>query len=154
MCLSVIISSVIIITFAITLGKASTTRNFQTNIITDTNKFINKVDIKIIIKDFLKEDFEEQEIIDLELINKTRKDIMRIQGTISFFAPCGKVISNHKIFYDKGISANSKKTWRANLPYKEFIGINPNVEFTTSDTIKYSWRVDSIVYMDNSVETF
>lgn len=120
---------------------------------------IKKVELEVVKKgfheaDFMAGEYEDQITMDLKFINKTEKAIKGVQGIISFYDIFDDEILSTNISYDEGIDANGEKVWNAGIGYNQFMDEHEKLKNTTMENLKYKWDVKTIIYKDNTKETF
>jgi hypothetical protein len=120
---------------------------------------IKKVELELVKKDFYVADmmageFEDQITLELKFKNKTEKNIKGVQGVITFYDIFDSEIMPTNISYDEGITANGEKIWKAGVAYNQFMDEHEKLKNTTLENLKYKWVVKTIVYEDNTKESF
>jgi hypothetical protein len=120
---------------------------------------VTKVDLQITKKGFHKAsltggDFQDQIQMDVTFTNKTDKNIKGVQGDLTFYDMFDNEIKTINIAYDKGILAGQSKVWNAGISYNQFIDEDTKLRDTDLKDLKYKWEVKTIVYEDNTKETF
>jgi len=118
-----------------------------------------RVTLEVVDKGFIESDYmngiyEDQITLGLKFINKTDKSIKGVQGVITFYDIFDNEILSSRISYDEGIQANEEKIWNAGIGYNQFIDDDIKLKNTSTENLKYAWKVDTVIYQDNTKETF
>ena len=119
----------------------------------------DKVSIEITKKGFIEADYRAGTYEDLltmtfRITNHTAKDIKGVQGVVTFYDIFGNKIFASNLAYDQGILASSTKTYETSVHYNQFMEDEVKLRNTSLDNLKFKWDVSTIVYADDTTETF
>jgi hypothetical protein len=112
-----------------------------------TNKGFHEADI-------MSGDFQSQITMDVKFTNETDKEIKGVEGVLTFYDIFDNQIFATKVSYDDGIPAHASKVWKSVIDYNEFIDEDVKLKDTELQNLKYKWEVNTIIYKDDSKETF
>jgi len=120
---------------------------------------VNKVSLEIVKKGFYEADYtsgsyQDQITMDLKFTNETDKDMKGVEGTLTFYDIFENQIKTISVGYDKTIPAHQSKVWKSGIDYNQFMDDEVKLKDTELSNLKYKWNVKTIIYSDDSKETF
>lgn len=118
-----------------------------------------KVILEITNKDFYEADwrsgsYQDQILMGFKFSNETEKDMRGFEGVLTFYDIFDNKISATKISYDEGLPMRESKVWEAGMNYNQFMDEDVKLKNTELKNLKYRWEVETIIYADDSRETF
>lgn len=105
-----------------------------------------EVDIKVLQKEFVESDWQDQIVIDFEFINNTSKNIKAVKGTIAFFDTFGDEILSSTLKYDNIIPASATAEYKTGIDYNQFMDSHQRLKDIKLDNLKYTWKAEQIIY--------
>jgi len=119
----------------------------------------DRISLEIIKKGFVEANYEsgnyqDKITMDLKFTNKTGKNIKGFEGVLVYFDIFDNQITGNKITYDEGIPAHESKIWKTERDYNQFMDEDIKLKDTDLNNLKYEWKVKTIIYEDDTKETF
>lgn len=85
------------------------------------------------------------------LANNTDKPVAAFRGTVAYLDPFGEEVKQVGLQYDKPLAPGQAVTWVAVAKLNEFLDSDRALLGANLDTVKASWRPDTVIFADGSV---
>ncbi len=90
----------------------------------------------------------------LKFTNNTGQDIKGVEGTVTFFDIFDDKIKALNISYDEGLIIDEEKIWEVSTDYNQFMDEDIELKSVDLENLKYEWKVKTIVFDDDTKESY